>query len=446
VELLPAFQFDAQSAPPGQGRVNYWGYAPVSFFAPHQAYSSRQDPVGPVDEFRDMVKALHRAGIEVILDVVFNHTAEGDHLGPTLCYRGLENAAYYILQDDPSRYADYTGTGNTLNGNQPIVRRLIVDSLRYWVECMHVDGFRFDLASILSRDEKGRPLENPPVLWDIESDPVLAGTKLIAEAWDAAGLYQLGSFVGDNWKEWNGRFRDDVRSFMKGDPATEGPCAACSAADLYSHEEASRQSINFVTCHDGYAERSRVVRSQAQQANGEGNATERPRSELELRRGTSDDVALAPAQPPGEDFIALTPLAVGTPPFRGRRSPADAARQQQCLPPGQQSSWFDWSGLARAPTRRFMRLMPDAVAALGLYWRRRTACRTSCLGGVDRLAGSGSAGPATIPQPRADGADADGRVLSTSSTRTGKPGFEPPPAVGVHQGWRRVIVRISSRP
>ena len=215
VELLPVFQFDPQDAPPG--RVNYWGYQPVSFFAPHHAYSSRREPLAVLDEFRDMVKALHRAGIEVILDVVFNHTTEGGQDGPTLCYRGLANDFYYILQADKSRYADYTGCGNTLNANQPMVRRLILDSLRYWVTQMHVDGFRFDLASILSRDETGRPLPNPPVLWDIESDPLLAGTKLIAEAWDAAGLYQVGSFVGDAWQEWNGRFRDDVRSFLKGD-------------------------------------------------------------------------------------------------------------------------------------------------------------------------------------------------------------------------------------
>src|SRR5687768_2445281 len=192
VELLPVFQFDAQDCPPGKN--NYWGYAPVSFFAPHQAYSARQDPCGPVDEFRDMVKALHRAGIEIILDVVFNHTAESNHSGPTLSLRGLDNSTYYILEQDRSRYANYTGTGNTLNANHPIVRRMIMDSLRYWVEEMHVDGFRFDLASILTRDQSGQVMANPPILWDIESDPSLAGTKVIAEAWDAAGLYQVGSF------------------------------------------------------------------------------------------------------------------------------------------------------------------------------------------------------------------------------------------------------------
>ena len=190
VELLPVFQFDRQDCPPGL--VNYWGYTPVSFFAPHAGYSSRRDPLGPVDEFRDLVKALHRAGIEVILDVVYNHTAEGNHEGPTLSFRGLDNETYYILEPDRARYANYTGTGNTLNANDSVVRRLILDSLRYWVAQMHVDGFRFDLASVLSRDESGCPLQRPPVLWDIESDPVLAGTKLIAEAWDAAGLYQVG--------------------------------------------------------------------------------------------------------------------------------------------------------------------------------------------------------------------------------------------------------------
>jgi isoamylase len=176
VELMPTFQFDAADAP--AGHVNFWGYSPVSFFAPHRTYSSRQDALGPIDEFRDMVKALHRAGIEVILDVVFNHTAEGNELGPTFCFRGLGNEAYYLLQRDRSRYADYAGTGNSLNANHPIVRRMIVDSLRYWVTHMHVDGFRFDLASVLARDENGSPLLNPPIIWDIETDPVLAGTKL----------------------------------------------------------------------------------------------------------------------------------------------------------------------------------------------------------------------------------------------------------------------------
>src|SRR5260370_14453087 len=199
VELLPVFQFDAQDAPPGL--VNYWGYSPISFFAPHQGYSSRQDALGAVNEFRDMVKALHRAGIEVILDVVFNHTAEGNQNGLTLSFRRLENGAYYILEQDRSHYANYSGTGNTLNANHPVLRRMIVDSLRYWVGQMHIDGFRFDLASILERDESGNLLPNPPVLSDIDSDPALARPKLISEAFDAAGLYQVGSFIAANCGE-----------------------------------------------------------------------------------------------------------------------------------------------------------------------------------------------------------------------------------------------------
>jgi isoamylase len=253
VELLPVFQFDRQDCPPGL--VNYWGYTPVSFFAPHAGYSSRRGPLGPVDEFRDLVKALHRAGIEVILDVVYNHTAEGNHEGPTLSFRGLDNATYYLLQADRARYADYTGTGNTLNANDAVVRRLILDSLRYWVSHMHVDGFRFDLASVLSRDESGRPLRRPPVLWDIESDPVLAGTKLIAEAWDAAGLYQVGSFAGDAWQEWNGKFRDDVRRFVKSDNDTVLTFGyrCFGSPDLYAHKDRGpEQSINFITSHDGF--------------------------------------------------------------------------------------------------------------------------------------------------------------------------------------------------
>src|SRR5258705_5119275 len=273
VELLPIFQFDAQDCP--RGVVNYWGYAPVSFFAPHQAYSSRQDPLGPVNEFRDMVKALHRAGIEVILDVVFNHTAEGDHRGPTLSFRGLENSIYYMLEQDRSRYANYSGTGNTLNANHPIVRRMILDSLRYWVEEMHVDGFRFDLASILDRDESGNLMRSPPVLWDIESDPALAGVKLIAEAWDAAGLYQVGNFIGDSWREWNGRFRDDARSFFRGEE-----CAIERFADRligspspYAHKQREPgESVNFVTCHDGFTLNDLVsYDAKHNEANGEDN-------------------------------------------------------------------------------------------------------------------------------------------------------------------------------
>jgi len=211
----------------------------------------------------------------VILDVVYNHTAEGNEAGPTLSFRGLANEVYYILGQDRARYANYSGTGNTLNANQAIVRRMILDSLRYWVQEMHVDGFRFDLAAILARDETGRPLENPPAPWDIESDPVLAGTKLIAEAWDAAGLYQVGSFIGDSWKEWNGRFRDDVRGFVKGDSGTVRMLAqrVLGSPDIFGYREREpEQSLNFVTCHDGFTMNDLVsYNGKHNEANGEGN-------------------------------------------------------------------------------------------------------------------------------------------------------------------------------
>ena len=353
VELLPVFQFDRQDCPPGL--VNYWGYSPVSFFAPHAGYSSRKDPLGPVDEFRDLVKALHRAGIEVILDVVYNHTAEGNADGPTLCFRGLANEIYYILDKDRAQYANYSGTGNTLNANQPIVRRMIIDSLRYWVAEMHVDGFRFDLASILARDETGQPLENPPVLWDIESDPVLAGTKLIAEAWDAAGLYQVGSFIGDSWKEWNGRFRDDVRGFVKSDSGTVRLLAqrALGSPDVFGHQEREpEQSINFVTCHDGFTLNDLVSYSaKHNEANGEGNAdgsdnnlswncgVEGPTEDPEVERLRRRQV---------KNFIVILLTSIGTPMLlmgdemrRTQRGNNNAYCQDN------EVSWLDWSLLDR---------------------------------------------------------------------------------------------------
>jgi glycogen operon protein len=364
VELLPVFQFDPQDAP--EGRMNYWGYQPVSFFAPHHAYSSRKEPLGVIDEFRDMVKALHRAGIEVILDVVFNHTSEGGQDGPTLSYRGLANDFYYILEQDKSRYADYTGCGNTLNANQPIVRRLIQDSLRYWVTQMHVDGFRFDLASILSRDEAGRPLPNPPVLWDIESDPLLAGTKLIAEAWDAAGLYQVGSFVGDTWQEWNGRFRDDVRRFLKGDNGTVSRLATrlLGSPDIYGHEEREpEQSINFVTCHDGFTLNDLVsYNHKHNEANGENN---RDGSDDNLSwncgaEGPTDDPAIeALRNRQVKNFFVLEMLAAGTPMLlMGDEVRRTQGGNNNAYCQHGEISWFDWSLLDRhADIHRFLKLL-----------------------------------------------------------------------------------------
>ena len=364
VELLPVYQFDPQDALPG--RSNYWGYGPISFFAPHAGYSSRKEPLGVLDEFRDMVKALHRAGIEVILDVVYNHTAEGGEGGPMLCYRGLANETYYILEPDKSRYANYTGCGNTLSGNQAIVRRMILDSLRHWVSEMHVDGFRFDLASILSRDESGCPLANPPILWDIESDPVLAGTKLIAEAWDAAGLYQVGSFIGDSWKEWNGRFRDDVRGFVRGDLGTVSRLRdrLLGSPDLYAYENREpEQSVNFVTCHDGFTLNDLVsYERKHNEANGEQNrdGQEDNRSWNCGLEGPTDDRGVAQLRNRQvKNFLAINLLAVGTPMLtmgdevrRTQRGNNNAYCQDNEL------SWFDWDLLARhADVRRFAKCL-----------------------------------------------------------------------------------------
>ncbi len=355
VELLPVYYFDEEDAP--AGFRNYWGYSPVAFFAPHGAYSSRKDPLGPLEEFRDMIKALHRAGIEVILDVVYNHTAEGNHEGPTLCYRGLANDAYYMLEKNKTFCCNYTGCGNTLNAGHAVVRRMILDSLRYWVGEMHVDGFRFDLASILSRDEDGTPLANPPVLWDIESDPVLAGTKLIAEAWDAAGLYQVGSFVGDSWKEWNGKFRDDVRSFLKGDNGTVSCLSTriLGSPDLYGREEREpEQSINFVACHDGFTLNDLVSYDRKHnEANGEEN---RDGSNENLSwncgaEGATDDPDIERLRNRQvKNFLTITLLSVGAPMLlMGDEVRRTQKGNNNAYCQDSEISWFDWGLLDRHP-------------------------------------------------------------------------------------------------
>ena len=364
VELLPIFQFDATDCP--SGVVNYWGYQPVSFFSPHRAYSSRQDPQGPCDEFRDMVKALHRAGIEVILDVVFNHTSEGAHDGPTLSFRGFDNAAYYILEQNRSQYADYSGCGNTLNANHPIVRRLILDSLRYWVSEMHVDGFRFDLASILSRDTSGQCMSAPPVLWDIESDPALAGTKLIAEAWDAAGLYQVGNFIGDSWMEWNGRFRDDFRSFFRGECGTVARIAdrLIGSPEIYRHKQReAEQSVNFITCHDGFTLNDLVSYDQKHNESNNDNNRDGSNDNRSWNcgvEGPTDDLAIEKLRNRQvKNLLTVTLLSLGMPMILM----GDEVRRTQfgnnnnyCH--DDESNWFDWNLLEKhLEVHRFVKML-----------------------------------------------------------------------------------------
>jgi len=364
VELQPVYQFDEQDAPAGLS--NYWGYSPVSYFAPHCGYSSLRTPLGPLDEFRGMVKALHRAGLEVILDVVYNHTAEGNENGPNLCFRGLDNNTYYILEPDQTYYSNYTGTGNTLDADNAIVRRLITDSLHHWVSEMHVDGFRFDLASILTRDENGVPLGNPPVLWDIDTDPILAGTKLIAEAWDAAGLYQVGSFVGDNWKEWNGRFRDDVRSFVKSDPGTVSkmPNRLLASPDLYAHEGLEpEQSINFVTCHDGFTLNDLVSydgkHNEANLENNRDGSNDNLSWNCGIEGPTDDPVVEQLRNRQVKNFFAITLASLGTPMLlMGDEVRRTQGGNNNAYCQDNEISWFDWTRLDKYPdVHRFAREM-----------------------------------------------------------------------------------------
>jgi len=278
IELLPVQEFNPHenlrtNPVTGAPLANYWGYDPVAFFAPASWYAKAGQPG---EEFQAMVAAAHRAGIEVILDVVFNHTAEGNEHGPTLSLRGLDNPIYYLLADDDrSGYLNFSGCGNTLNCNHPVVRELILDCLRHWAVERGVDGFRFDLASILGRDREGRVASNPPLLEAIAEDPILSAVKLIAEAWDLGGAYQLGSFPGRRWSEWNGRFSDDVRRFWRGDPAMAAAFASrlCGSADIYQrYGKQPLNSINFVTCHDGMTLNDLVSYARKHnEANGEQN-------------------------------------------------------------------------------------------------------------------------------------------------------------------------------
>ncbi len=370
VELLPIFDFDETDVlrvVDGEPLPNYWGYSTLGFFAPQSAYCLSPESGAHLHEFRDLVKALHKAGIEVILDVVFNHTDEGNHQGPVFSFKGIDNRTYYFLAPwDLRYYMDFSGCGNTFNANHPIAQKLIVECLRYWVRETHVDGFRFDEGSILSRGEDGMPCANPPVVWQIELDETLADTKVIAEAWDAAGLYQIGHFPGDRWAEWNGRFRDDIRRFVRGDAGTVGAVASrlAGSADLYqSQGELPVNSINFVTCHDGFTLNDLVSYNlKHNEANGEGN-----------RDGINDNLSWncgveGPSGDPAvealrerqvRNFAVLLMLSRGVPMFVA----GDEVRRTQmgnnnayCQDNG--VSWFDWTLTEQqAGLLRFWRLL-----------------------------------------------------------------------------------------
>ena len=280
VELMPVYEFNEDELGrlnplSGEELHNYWGYNPVAFMAPNGAYAHDGSSGEQVHEFKEMVAAFHEAEIEVILDVVYNHTAEGSELGPTVSWRGLDNSVYYLLEEDRRFYRDFTGTGNTVKSDHPVVRDLILDSLRRWVVEMHVDGFRFDLASVLGRDEEGQLRADAPLIERIAEDPVLRNVKMIAEAWDASGAYQVGSFYQPRWSEWNGRYRDEVRRFWRGDGGMIDELASrlTGSADLYgAARKGPQSSINYVTSHDGFTLNDLVsYEHKHNEANGEGN-------------------------------------------------------------------------------------------------------------------------------------------------------------------------------
>jgi isoamylase len=360
VELLPVMEFDDKEVvrigPDGSLLKNYWGYSTVSFWAPHRGYCLSPEEGTHLTEFRDMVKALHKAGIEVILDVVFNHTNEGNHQGPTINFRGLDNQTYYHLcSSDRRYYMDYSGCGNSLNCNHPIVAKFIREALEFWVLKMHVDGFRFDEGSILSRGLDGAPMQYPPALWNLELAEELADTKLIAEAWDANGLYQIGKFPGYRWAEWNGFFRDNLRRFVKGDPGIIGEVASVIAgsADLYeSSAHSPLNSINFITCHDGFTLNDLVSYNHKDNwRNGEGNndgITDNLSWNCGVEGMTNNPEIDALRRRQIKNFCTLLFLAQGVPMF----PMGDEARRSQqgnnnpyCQ--DNELSWFNWNDVKK---------------------------------------------------------------------------------------------------
>ncbi len=370
VELLPVNEFeetDTDRANPftGQPLVNLWGYQSTAFFAPNAAYSSNPDSGDQLREFKEMVRAFHQAGIEVILDIVFNHTAEGDEHGPTWSFRGIDNSTYYILECGSGKYQNFSGCGNTVNCNNPVVRDFIVDCLRYWVMEMHVDGFRFDLASILGRGEDGSVLQNPPLLERLAYDPVLANIKLIAEAWDAGGLYQVGSFPSwGRWAEWNGIFRDDIRKFVKGDAGMTSPLATrlLGSPDLYlSSAREPYHSINFMTCHDGFTMNDLVCYNEKHNlANGESNSdgTSANYSWNCGAEGSTDDAAINQLRlQQQKNFAAILLVSHGVPMIlAGDEMGRTQQGNNNAYCQDNEISWIDWK-LAESE-RRSAALLP----------------------------------------------------------------------------------------
>ncbi|QQO10072.1 glycogen debranching protein GlgX [Breznakiella homolactica] len=355
LELLPIQEFNERELPlvnprTGEELKNYWGYSTVAFFAPKSSYAADKTPGAQVREFKEMVRELHKAGLEVILDIVFNHTAEGNERGPTFSFRGLDNTIYYMLDENKRYYKNYSGCGNTVNCNHPVLRSLILDCLRYWVVEMHVDGFRFDLGSILGRDQDGKLMENPPVLERIAEDPVLRHTKIIAEAWDAGGAYQVGWFPGGRWAEWNDRFRDDVRKFWRGDSHEVQHLATrlAGSSDLYLRDGRKPfHSINFITSHDGFTLRDLVSYEQKHnEENGEENrdgGNENYSASYGFEGPVSNPAIEALRERQMKNFIATLMVSLGTPMVLGGDELGRTQRgNNNAYCQDNEVSWYDW--------------------------------------------------------------------------------------------------------
>jgi glycogen operon protein len=379
VELLPVMAFDEQDVPPAtaaRGLSNYWGYSTHSFYSPHPRYCI--DPMRATDEFRALGDALHEAGIGLLLDVVFNHTAEGGASGPTINFKGLANEVFYHLDPaDRRRYRDYTGCGNTVNCNHPQVSGFIVNCLEYWVEEMGVDGFRFDLASVFARDQRGELMDDPPVPWAIESSSILSRVPVIAEAWDAAGLYHVGAFPGMAWAEWNGRYRDVMRRFVRGDPGLVGDVATriAGSADLYADDgRLPGNSINFITCHDGFTSHDLTsYNDKHNEANGDDNhdgTDDNASWNCGVEGPTSDPSVLTLRRRQVRNFLAILMLSRGVPMLlagdevmRSQHGNNNAYCQDNAL------SWFDWKLLET--NHDMLRFTRELIAL-----RRRHPCLT----------------------------------------------------------------------
>jgi glycogen operon protein len=360
LEFLPIQEFNEREIPrtnprTGKPLINYWGYSTMAFFAPKGSYAYDSSPGGQVREFKEMVRELHKAGIEVILDIVFNHTAEGNEMGPTISFRGLDNSIYYMLDENRRYYKNYSGCGNTVNCNHPVVRGFIMDCLRYWVMEMHIDGFRFDLGSILGRDQNGRLMENPPMLERIAEDPILRNTKIIAEAWDAGGAYQVGWFPGGRWAEWNDRYRDEIRRYWRGDPGEVRHLATrlSGSSDLYLRDGRKPfHSINFLTSHDGFTLRDLVCYNyKHNEENSEENrdGSDNNNSYNYGFEGPSENPAIeATRERQLKNFFATLLISQGTPMLLGGDEIGRTQKgNNNAYCQDNELSWYDWSLLEK---------------------------------------------------------------------------------------------------